>query len=175
MLFIRRLQFYDVSTIYDNVATDPANFNTQPQVQVIAESAEKHSGPFDGARGLSAKFFNLDSFTNKLKSISRQTSTSRCARSIRLAFQSAGAKFQSHPVAAADWGDTLKTIGYRQIQPSFDNPQDGDIYIIHRTQKHKYGHIAGYSGNSWVSDFKQRSYDVYRDKNVQYSYYRLSK
>ena len=161
--------------IYDNAATDTAYFNTQPQVQVIAESAQQHAGPFSSNRGLSSKFFNLQAFTNKLRGTKRQSSTSKCARSIRIALQSAGAKFQSHPVAASDWGDTLKTIGYRQITPAFDNPQDGDIYIIHRTQKHKYGHIAGYSGNSWVSDFKQRSYDVYRDKNVQYTYYRLSK
>jgi hypothetical protein len=49
----------------------------------------------------------------------------------------------------------------------------GDIYIIHRTKKHVYGHIAGFTGSQWVSDFKQTSYDVYKDKNVTYTYYRL--
>ncbi|MDU5497423.1 MAG: hypothetical protein E6088_07290, partial [Acinetobacter baumannii] len=56
---------------------------------------------------------------------------------------------------------------------AFDKPQEGDIYIIHRTRNHIYGHIAGYTGSEWVSDFKQSSYDVYKDDNVTYTYYRL--
>ena len=159
--------------IYDYSASDTAYLNTTPPAQVIVESSNPHSGPFSGARGLVAEYFNLDKFTNKLKGITRQTSTSKCARSIRVALQSAGAQIQSHPVAASDWGNTLLSLGYREIKPSFDNPKEGDIYIIHRTQQHKYGHIAGYSGQNWVSDFKQRSYDVYKDKNVRYSYFRL--
>ena len=49
----------------------------------------------------------------------------------------------------------------------------GDIYIIDRTAKNRYGHIAAYSGNGWVSDFKQSGYAVYRNQNVNYSYYRM--
>ncbi|WP_111859287.1 hypothetical protein [Acinetobacter sp. CFCC 10889] len=115
---------------------------------------------------------DIDKFINKLDSISARTSSARCARSIRIALQTAGAKFTNHPVAAADWGGTLEEIGYKQIQPAFDNPQEGDIYIIDRTRKHRYGHIAGYTGTEWVSDFKQRSYDVYKG-DVTYKYYRL--
>ena len=62
------------------------------------------------------------------------TSTAKCAKMVRIALESAGAKIQSHPVAASDWGDTLKKIGYRQIQPAFDHPKVGDIYIIKRTK-----------------------------------------
>ncbi len=91
---------------------------------------------------------------------------------VRIALESAGAKIQSHPVAASDWGDTLKKIGYRQIQPAFDHPKVGDIYIIKRTKNHVYGHIAGYSGSQWISDYKQPSYNVYRDDDVSYSYFR---
>jgi len=65
-------------------------------------------------------------------------------------------------------------IGYQKITPDFNNPKLGDIYIIHRTKKHRYGHIAGFTGSQWVSDFKQTSYDVYNDQNVTYSYYRLA-
>ena len=77
-------------------------------------------------------------------------------------------------MAAADLGKTLTSIGYRKINLSFDQPKKGDIYIIDRTAKNRYGHIAAYSGNGWVSDFKQTSYDVYKDPNVTYSYYRLA-
>ncbi|ALD01933.1 MAG: CHAP domain-containing protein [Acinetobacter sp.] len=116
---------------------------------------------------------DIDKFIQKLKSITTQTSTQKCAKSIRIALESAGAQFKSHPVAAADWGNTLMKIGYRQISPKFDEPKEGDIYIINRTSKHTYGHIAGFSGKQWVSDFKQRSYDVYKENGLTYQYYRL--
>ena len=116
---------------------------------------------------------DIEKFTSFLKNITRQTSTQKCARSIRIGLQSAGAKFKSHPVAAADWGKTLTSIGYRKINLSFDQPRKGDIYIIDRTAKNRYGHIAAYSGSAWVSDFKQNGYAVYRNQNVNYSYYRM--
>ncbi|MFT4021357.1 MAG: hypothetical protein QM666_07560 [Acinetobacter sp.] len=117
--------------------------------------------------------FNVDKFIEKLESVRSTRSHARCARSIRIALESAGANVQDHPIAASDWGNTLKKIGYKQINPAFDQPQVGDIYIIHRTRNHIYGHIAGYTGSEWVSDFKQSSYDVYNNDNVTYSYYRL--
>lgn len=118
--------------------------------------------------------FSIDKFVQKLDSIQALASSKRCARSIRMALQSAGAVFGSHPVAASDWGDTLTQIGFKQIQPEFDHPQEGDIYIIRRTNKHVYGHIAGFSGSQWVSDFKQKSYDVYKEDGLKYEYYRLN-
>jgi len=117
---------------------------------------------------------DIDKFTDFLQDISSYSSSQKCAKSIRLALESAGARFQSHPVAAADWGTTLMKIGYRQINPKFDAPKEGDIYIIDRTGKHVYGHIAGFTGKQWVSDFKQKSYDVYNEKGLTYKYYRPS-
>lgn len=117
---------------------------------------------------------DVNKLTSYLSGITRQTTTRKCARSVRLALQAAGAQVQGHPVAAADWGSTLLKIGYKKINLSFDHPQKGDIYIINRTAKNQYGHIAAYSGKAWVSDFKQRSHDVYRNQNVTYSYYRLA-
>ena len=116
---------------------------------------------------------NIDKFTQRLRGVTASSSSQKCAKSVRLALESAGAKFNSHPVAAADWGHTLQKIGYQKINLAFDRPQKGDIYIINRTQRHVYGHIAAYSGSGWVSDFKQRDYAVYKDPNVRYEYYRL--
>lgn len=118
---------------------------------------------------------NIDvkKFARYLQGITRVTSTKKCARSVRIGLQTAGAKFSSHPVAAADWGATLQKIGYRKINQSFDNPQKGDIYIIDRNPASRYGHIAAYSGSAWVSDFKQRSHAVYGKTKVKYTYYRL--
>lgn len=42
------------------------------------------------------------------------------------------------------------------------------------TQKNSpYGHIAGYTGNQWISDFKQKSMVIYKDK-VTYHFYRMT-
>lgn len=122
----------------------------------------------------SAQRFDISKFSQKLSNVTARRSSEKCAKSIRVALQSAGAKIQSHPVAAADWGSTLTKLGYKKINPAFDNPQRGDIYIIDRTGSHAYGHIAGYSGSGWVSDFKQNGYAVYKNENVKYSYYRIN-
>lgn len=116
---------------------------------------------------------DIDRLTGFLQGITRQSSTQKCARSVRLALESAGARFNGHPVAAADWGSTLQKIGYQKINLSFDRPKKGDIYIIDRNQSSRYGHIAAYSGNGWVSDYRQSGYAVYRNPNVKYTYYRL--
>ncbi|NWK73494.1 CHAP domain-containing protein [Acinetobacter cumulans] len=118
---------------------------------------------------------DIDKFAQKLRGVTAQTSSQKCAKSVRIALESAGAKFNNHPVAAADWGNTLQKIGYERINQSFDRPKKGDIYIINRTQKHVYGHIAAYTGSNWVSDFQQSGYAVYKDPNVRYEYYRLNK
>jgi len=117
---------------------------------------------------------DVDKISQKLTKRASYRSSSQCAKFVRIALQFAGAKIVQHPVAASDWGRTLQQIGYQKIKPEFNNPQPGDIYIIHRTKKHRYGHIAGFTGSQWVSDFKQTSYDVYKDPNVTYSYYRLA-
>lgn len=116
---------------------------------------------------------DIHKFTQKLMSMSHRTSAHQCARYVRIALESAGASFSSHPIAASDWGATLMQIGYKRIEPSFDQPKEGDIYIIKSTDRHRYGHIAGFTGSQWISDFRQASYDVYHDRNVTYQYYRL--
>ena len=116
---------------------------------------------------------DIDKFSRYLQGITRNTSTKKCARSIRVGLQSSGAKIVNHPVAAADWGGTLTKLGYKKINLSFDRPKKGDIYIIDRNQSSRYGHIAAYSGNAWVSDYRQTGHAVYRNPNVKYTYYRL--
>lgn len=118
------------------------------------------------------KVINVTKFAHTLAHNAYSRSTEKCAKHVRIALESAGARVQSHPVAAADWGQTLEKIGYKRISPAFDKPQEGDIYIISRTRTHGYGHIAGYTGKSWVSDFRQNSYAVY-GSNANYKYYRL--
>ena len=170
-------QHVDVSAIYAPAQTNiilrsKANQSRKSDVDsdsiIRPEKSRNHSYTSGSAQRI-----DIDKFTNKLQGISRQTSSKKCAKSIRVALESAGAQFKSHPVAASDWGNTLTKIGYRQINPKFDAPKQGDIYIIRRTSKHTYGHIAGFTGTQWVSDFRQKSYDVYKENGLTYQYYRL--
>lgn len=108
-----------------------------------------------------------------LKVCLQSTVKKNVPRIFAFALQAAGADVSKHPVAASDWGHTLEKNGYKKIKPAFNRPQEGDIYIIERTSGHTYGHIAGYTGNGWFSDFRQKTYAVYKEKDVKYSYYRL--
>lgn len=162
--------------LYDGYISDTSyqvNNNTAQHIIVSGREEPARNDSFLSAFKLNSSI-SIDKFIQALDNVRSYQSRSKCAKYIRMALQSAGAQFTSHPIAASDWGPTLETIGYKKITPAFDNPRQGDIYIIHRTNRHVYGHIAGYTGSEWVSDFKQRSYDVYRDSNVSYSYYRLN-
>jgi hypothetical protein len=174
--------------IYDQ-QSDMSEIHAPVEMKVVLRSNAKNSGANKDAKSssvstnrniknknytsASSQRIDISKFTQHLQSITAQKSSQACARSIRIALESAGARFQNHPVAAADWGGTLQSLGYRKINLSFDKPKKGDIYIINRTSSHTYGHIAGYSGSGWVSDFKQKGYAVYKNENVNYTYYRI--
>lgn len=138
-----------------------------------ASTTEKHKKSDVKRQPSEDQNINLHKFSSKLESISANHSKEKCAKNIRIALQAAGADVSKHPVAASDWGHTLEQNGYKKIKPAFNRPQEGDIYIIERTSGHTYGHIAGYTGNGWFSDFRQKTYAVYKEKDVKYSYYRL--
>ncbi|MDP9804144.1 surface antigen [Acinetobacter calcoaceticus] len=138
-----------------------------------APTSEKHKKSDAKRQPSEDQNINLHKFSSKLESMSAQHSKEKCAKNIRIALQAAGADVSKHPVAASDWGHTLEKNGYKKIKPAFNRPQEGDIYIIERTSGHTYGHIAGYTGNGWFSDFRQKTYAVYKEKDVKYSYYRL--
>ena len=174
----------DVNNVnYQDVYTPPAfhytirnaKNNNPPNPESKNLSGSKNTNIVKGKPFSSRSSVDLNKFTQHLNGIRANTSSQKCAKSIRIALQSAGADIKNHPVAAADWGNTLVSLGYKKISPQFSSPQSGDIYIINRTSKHTYGHIAGFSGSQWISDFRQRTYDVYKGDNVSYEYYRLDK
>lgn len=163
---------YVSPTVHIQIRSENQNNTFQPEQYLKKKALENFKNKTEDFKQES--LIDIEKFTQKLVSMSRSTTAHRCARYVRIALQSAGARFSDHPVAASDWGSTLTEIGYKKIRPDFDNPQEGDIYIINRTSRHRYGHIAGFTGSQWVSDFRQRSYDVYKDPNVTYEYYRLN-
>lgn len=149
-----------------------ANRRDQQDENSISNADSQQRTQSNSDATFASKHLDISKFTRNLANVRAQSSTQKCAKSVRIALQNAGAKFSRHPVAASDWGATLKEIGYRKIQPAFDAPKEGDIYIIQRTKQHIYGHIAGFSGSAWVSDFQQKNHAVYKG-DVAYEYYRL--
>jgi LysM repeat protein len=116
---------------------------------------------------------DLDKFAQTLEDNGQASSQHSCAKYVRWALEAAGADTKGHPVAAADWGQTLIKIGYKEISQDAYSPLQGDIYIIEKSDVHEYGHIAGYTGNQWICDFKQKSMVIYKDK-VTYHFYRMT-
>ncbi|GAA5562409.1 muramidase family protein [Acinetobacter seifertii] len=115
---------------------------------------------------------DMDIFAKTLRKRAESKSQGKCAKYVRIALEAAGANTTGHPVPASDWGPTLIKNGYKEVTPAFDHPQKGDIYIITKTASHQYGHIAGYDGTQWISDFRQKSQVIYKDK-VNYRYFRI--
>ncbi len=57
---------------------------------------------------------DVEKFVAKLESITSRRSKARCARSIRIALESAGADVENHPIAASDWGDTSRKLAIKK-------------------------------------------------------------
>jgi hypothetical protein len=54
-------------------------------------------------------------------------------------------------------------------------PQLGDIAVIQRTSNGPHGHIEGYDGANWISDFVQREFwpgPKYRAEKPRFEIYR---
>ena len=82
-----------------------------------------------------------------------------CAKHVRIALEAAGVNSAGHPVSAKDYGPFLKTVGFAVVTQTPYVPLLGDIAVIQGTSQSVHGHIAGYDGTRWVSDFVQR--DLY--------------
>ena len=73
--------------------------------------------------------------------------------------------------------DALPFYGYHEVASSMGNqmngfhPQKGDVVVIENGKHSIWGHIAIYTGNCWISDFKQKTMSPYR-KPVPYKIFR---
>ena len=50
----------------------------------------------------------------------------------------------------------LPILGFRETG-NRETPEIGDIVVFQPIENRKYGHIAIWNGNQWVSDFKQKN------------------
>lgn len=101
-------------------------------------------------------------------------SHSLCAKYVREALQDAGIRVIVKPSSAYLYNDFLPILGYSAVEMPY---KPGDVVVFMPTGNRKYGHIAIYTGEGWVSDFKQKSFYVHSDylKSKDYIVYRKEK
>lgn len=115
---------------------------------------------------------NIDAFIAELQRNAHNSSTGRCAQYVRRALDAGGADTTGHPVSASDYAPVLLQNCFVEISTDGYIPQRGDIYIISRFANHIHGHIAGYDGTQWISDFKQAHANIYHGQSVIFHYFR---
>jgi hypothetical protein len=123
--------------------------------------------------------FDTDKFATYLRKHAGKHSQSHCAKFVRLALEAGRADTKGHPTPARLYGPTLLSNGFHEI--SVDNPdkfafQQGDIVVIQPTRHgNPAGHIAGYDGKEWISDFVQHGFcpgAAYAKEKPSYVVYR---
>ncbi|XYJ10406.1 hypothetical protein ACSUZJ_00045 [Telluria sp. B2] len=122
---------------------------------------------------------DIDKFAKHLRKKAEPHSLGKCALYVRLALQAGGMRLGAHPEHAKDYGPTLRRIGFSEI--TVENPatykfMKGDIVVIQpHAGRGKSGHIAGFDGTHWISDFIQRDFwsgPQYRKHKPSHAFYR---
>ena len=119
--------------------------------------------------------YNIDKAVSHAEKHHCQKSHSCCAWFVMRAVQSGGCPMIILPTWA--YRDTLPFYGYHEVASGMGNqmngfrPQKGDAVGIENGKHSIWGHIAIYTGNCWISDFKQKTMSPYR-KPVPYKIFR---
>lgn len=117
--------------------------------------------------------WNLKRACEYIESNAAQSSTHKCAKSVRKAIEYGGISTNGRPTWAWKYINYLPTIGFKFIGKFKRNdpnyvPMPGDIAVYMKNgDPNQYGHICMYSGLNWCSDFRQNSMIVY--KGTQYA------
>ena len=103
----------------------------------------------------------------------------QCAKLVRQALEAAGADTTGHPVNAKDWGPTLLHIGFAAVIAVSYTAELGDVVVIQppKADAVQAGHIAGFDGQNWISDFVQREMwpgPAYREEQPPHQFYRFA-
>jgi type VI secretion system secreted protein VgrG len=120
-----------------------------------------------------------DKFAKQLRNGAEKSSLRRCAKYVREALEAGGATTTGHPAAAKDYGPLLLRNGYHAIasdNPATYMPMKGDVVVMQPTSSgNAAGHIEGYDGTDWISDFVQSGFwpgSAYRKEKPRYVIYR---
>ena len=119
--------------------------------------------------------YNINKAVSHAEKHHCQKSHSCCAWFVMRAMQSGGRPLIILP--ACTYRDALPFYGYHEVASGMGNqmngfrPQKGDVVGIENGKHSIWGHIAIYTGNCWISDFKQKTMSPYR-KPVPYKIFR---
>jgi hypothetical protein len=101
----------------------------------------------------------------------------KCAEYVRKALQGGGANFHgSYPPTGKEFGPALEMLGFHEItvdDPAHFNFIKGDVMVMQPHRRSTAGHVAGYDGKRWVSDFVQNDFWAgpdYRNQKPRPSY-----
>lgn len=122
---------------------------------------------------------DTNKFATYLRKHAAAHSQARCAKFVRLALEAGGAKTVGNPSDAKSYGPVLLRNGYRVVKVeklATFMPMKGDIVVIQSTAAgNPAGHIQGFDGKDWISDFVQNDFwpgPVYRKEMPSYVVYR---
>jgi hypothetical protein len=105
----------------------------------------------------------------------------KCAMYVRLALEEGGANTTGHPVYAKLYGPILVSNGFSVVKLESPDParfvaKKGDVAVISPpVSESDPGHIQGYDGRNWISDFIQGEFwpgPQFRLKKPHYVIYR---
>jgi len=81
----------------------------------------------------------------------------RCAHYVNMAINAAGVQVCGVQ-NAKDWGPPLVCAGFVAVPAAGWQASIGDIAVIQATTHSKSGHMEGFDGKNWISDFVQREF-----------------
>lgn len=125
---------------------------------------------------------DIDKFTKHLRAHADSTPPGhgKCGEYVRKALQAGGAHFNEYspPHYGKLYGLTLERLGFHEI--TVDDPDNfnfvrGDLMVMEPHTGGMAGHVAGYDGRNWISDFVQRDFwagSKYRKERPRYAVYR---
>jgi hypothetical protein len=122
---------------------------------------------------------DIDKFVEKLYDAADKIGYGhrKCAEYVRKALQAGGANFHgSYPPTGKEFGPALEMLGFHEItveDPAHFNFIAGDVMVMEPYSGSTAGHVAGYDGKHWVSDFVQNDFWAgpnYRNQKPRPSY-----
>jgi uncharacterized protein RhaS with RHS repeats len=110
-----------------------------------------------------APCLNVSKFVDTLIRNALPQSKGECGQFVRGALEEGGLDTQGHPTDPKDYGPWLTQHGFSPVPSDNYNPQPGDVAVFqpYPGQRPGTGHIQGWSGANWVSDFIQPPHGIY--------------
>ena len=106
-----------------------------------------------------------------INNVKDSQSKGACAKYVANALEYGGFNFKRQNSAYMYHSNNiLVNMGFKEIGKG--TPKTGDIYVQENTKSHSHDQIVMYTGNHWVSDFIQKSDQVYKSDAGTFHYYR---